>query len=103
MKTILLATVAMLSLGFTGAQAQPTTESTTTRSVTAPIVPPPPQTLSTETQSRTVAPDGSRQETNSTTYRDPNGVAEASKTITTTVTPPPPVTQSTTTQTTITR
>ncbi len=98
MRSILTAGAAALILVSGPALAQSTIDTTTTRSTTvAPILAPPPETLSTTRTTRSVDAYGNRVDSQSTTYRNGMGVAEDRQTTTRTVTVPPPVTTTTTT------
>ena len=94
MRNLLLAGVAALALSGT-ALAQ-TSESTTTQSTTmAPVPPPPPVapppgTLSTTRETHAVDAYGNQTNSQASSYRDSNGVAEDKSTTTTTVPAPPP-------------
>jgi hypothetical protein len=106
-RTSLVAFAVLFSSGLAMAQTSTSqTVITTTPSpagpVIAPIVPPPVGTLSTTTTEQKVLPNGTRINSESTTYRNTQGVAQDSLTRTTIAPPPPPPTTTTQTDTTVT-
>jgi hypothetical protein len=83
--------------------AQTTTSQTTTSFTPAPVIVAPPEgTLSTTRTRKTIDEDGTRTDTNRTTYRNSNGVGDDSETRTTTY-PSPADTTTRSSTTTITR
>ena len=98
MTRLLAAGVAALAMMTGTALAQPTSSQVTT-SVIPEIVAPPAGTLSVTRSQNTTGPDGTRSNSNETTYRKGGEVADDSVT-TTTTTPPPPLATTTTKSTT---
>jgi hypothetical protein len=96
MTRLLAAGVAALAMMTGVALAQ--TSSQVTTSVVPQVVAPPAGTLSVTRSQNTTGPDGTRSNTNETTYRKGNGVADDS--VTTTTRPPPPLVTTTTKSTT---
>ena len=97
MTRLLAAGVAALAMMTGAALAQPSSPVTTT--VIPEIVAPPAGTLSVTRSQNTTGPDGTRSNSNETTYRKGGEVADDSVT-TTTTTPPPPLATTTTKSTT---
>ncbi len=104
----LLGSATVLTLLAGAALGQPAYQSTTTQTTSGvpPVaaqqpMSPPVGTLSTTRETNAVDAYGNRRSSQSTSYRDANGVAEDRSTTTTTVAapppPPPPVTTTTTT------
>ena len=86
----------------TGAAVAQTTSQTTTTVTPAPVVAPPDGTLSVTRSQKSIGPDGTQTNSDETTYRNSDGVADDTVTRTTTI-PAPPIISTTRSTTTITR
>jgi hypothetical protein len=109
MRHILAASAIAMALSSGLAHAQSATETTTTQTtgmappaVAQAVSPPPPGTLSTTRTVHAVDAYGNRVDSQASSYRDTQGVAEDRQTTVTTAPPPPVTTTTTTTQSTTT-
>ena len=87
MNKLLVASAVALALATGGAVAQTTSSEVTTTTVAPGIAAPPAGTLDVTRTQRTISPDGTRTNTDETTYHNSNGVADDSVTRTTTYPP----------------